>query len=273
VENIMKSLARFPRSWPILAAALALSAAPLARAVLVPLPVTGFNQDIVVEATAVNNPTTHYATNITASMDDGLAKTGDTWYELGLNTTAPTTGLPMNIPLVAQEKSDLTFRLGSAVGNNALFLDTTNPNGTLTLSTPVKLSKLAIISSSGNGSITGASLGLQFTDLGPSVQTTYDSGDWFFRSSRAVTANGRVNAPAGTLDDVNSDNPRLYFQVIDLAALGASNRELSSINFGFNGAPETHTAIMAISGEAVPEPATLSLVAIASLSLLTRRRR
>jgi hypothetical protein len=248
---------------------------PTARAlaVLVPLPVTGFNQDIVVEAAAVNNPTTHYATNITASMDDGLAKTGDTWYEIGLNTAAPTTGLPMNLPRVAEEKSDLTFRLGSAIGNNALFLDTANPSGTLTLTTPVKLSKLAIITSSGNGSITGASLGLQFTDLGPAVQTTYNSGDWFFQSSRAVTANGRVNAPDGTLDDVNSDNPRLYFQIIDLTALGASDRELRAINFGFNGAAETHTAIMAVSGEPVPEPTTISLLAVASLALVRRRRK
>lgn len=254
-------------------AALILPAAS-ARAVSIPIPVTGFNQDIVVEATATNDATTHYSTNITASMDDGLAKTGDTWYELGLNVAAPTTGLPMNVPIVAQNDPTITFRLGSAIGNNALLLNTGNPNGTLSLVTPVKLSKLIIIASSGNGSVTGAPLTVQFTDLGPSIVSTYNAGDWFFQSPRAVTANGRVDAIAGTLDDVNSDNPRLYYQIIDLAALGASNRSLSALNFGFNGSAGTNAAIMAISGEVVPEPATMALsVAFFAAPLFHRRKR
>jgi hypothetical protein len=242
-----------------------------ARAAITPIPVAGFNQDIVVEATAINDAVTHYSSNITASMDNGVTKTGDTWYERGLNTAFPTTGLPMNLLQTAQDDPTSNFKLGAAQGNNALLVDAIRAAGSLEIVTPVKLSKLVIIASSGNGSMTGASLGLQFTDLGPAIQTTYDAGDWFNLMPRAITANGRVNALTGSLDDVNSGNPRLYYQVIDMAALGAADRELRAINFGVSGGPNTHAAIMAISGDVVPEPGALSLLVIAATMLFRRR--
>ena len=51
---------------------------PLVARAAVPIALTpgSFNQDAVVEATAVNDATTHYSTNVTATMDGGTAKNG-----------------------------------------------------------------------------------------------------------------------------------------------------------------------------------------------------
>src|SRR5687767_868096 len=83
---------------------LTLTASPkLVLAAAIPIPVTGFNQDIVVEAAAANDPTTHYLNNVTATMDGGTAKTGNTWYERGLNPASLTSGLLMGVPFAAQD--------------------------------------------------------------------------------------------------------------------------------------------------------------------------
>jgi hypothetical protein len=264
----MRSIALVPATLVMAAAA-----APPAGAAGVPLTISGFNQDIVVEAGAVNDPTTHYANNVTATMDDGAAKTGNTWYERGLNTAAPTTGLPMNLVAAAQDDPTLTFRLASAVGNNALLLDTAHPSGNINLSVPIRLSKLYILAASGNGSVTNASLGLQFFDLAPPITTTYNAPDWFNGTPVAVNASGRVVPSTGAFANVGESNPRLYYYTVDIAALGGANRELSFINFAFNGGATTHTAIMAISGEPVPEPgAGFALLAAGAVLGRAQRR-
>jgi hypothetical protein len=263
------------RTRRFLPAAFTLFISPAAFAVGIPIPVTGFNQDIVVEGAAINDPTTHYSNNVTATMDSGIVKTGNTWYQTGLNLTAPTTGLLMGVPLPAQADPTVTFQLSPATTNNALVVDVANPNGNIDFVTPLRLSKLYIITSSGNGNTLDARLGLQFTDLAPGIDTTYTSRDWFGNTPIAFTASGRVVPSTGAFDAVGSDNPRLYYHTIDLAALGAQNRELFRLNIAFNGGPtsNTHTAIMAISGEVVPEPTTLATLTLAAAAFLTRRRR
>jgi hypothetical protein len=264
-----------PRAIRALPTLLLLGSAAVVEGAGVPLPVSGFNQDIVVEAGATNDPTTHYLNNVTATMDNGTGKAGNTWYERGLNPAAPATGLPMNVVQAAQDDPTLTFRLGPAVGNNALLLDVATPAGNLTLTTPVRLSRLYILAASGNGSTANARLGLQFSDLAPGIDTTYTAPDWFNATPIAVTASGRLVPSTGAFANVGEANPRLYYYMVDLAALGAATRELNFINFEFNGTgtSTTHTAIMAISGDIVPEPATTALLLTALATSLARRRR
>lgn len=134
------------------------------------------------------------------------------------------------------------------------------------------LRRLYIITSSGNGSTLDGRLGLQFTDLAPSIDTTFTSRDWFKGTPIAVTAAGRVVPSTGAFNNVGSTNPRLYFHTVDLAAMGADSRELFRLNIGFTGSGNTHTAIMAIAGEVVPEPGAVSLLALTGLTLCSRRR-
>jgi hypothetical protein len=248
--------------------------APLAaEAALIPLQVTGFNQDIIVEVGAVNDPTTHYQTAVTATMDNGTARTGNAWYERGFNAAAPTTGLPSGGVVTASEADPtLTFSLQPATANNAMFLDTASPTGRLTLATPVPLTRLAILASSGNGGVANAPVTVNFSDGTPAATLAYTAGDWFNQTPVAVNAQGRVDASAGTLNNVNGNNPRLYQQtLLDLTPY--QTHPVASLDFGWNGTGNAHTAVMALSGEVVPEPSTPALLAVAALGLFARRRR
>jgi hypothetical protein len=249
--------------------------APLAtEAALIPIQVTGFNQDVIVETGAVDDPTTHYQSAITASMDNGVTRTGNAWYERGFNTAAPTTGLPNGgVVTVSESDPTLSFVLQSATTNNALLLDTANSSGRLTLTTPVPMTRLAILAASGNGGVTSAPVTVNFSDGTPAASLTYTAGDWFNQNPIAVTAMGRVNASAGTVNNVGAANPRLYNQtLLDLTGFGT--HPVASLDFGWNGTGNTHTAIMALSGETiVPEPATPALLAVAAFGLFARRRR
>src|SRR5439155_355262 len=169
--------------------------ASAARAAYVPIALTpgSFNQGMVVEATAVNDPTAHYNNAVTASMDGGTTKSGNTWYETGLNTAAPTTGLPH--PGVVTSAADATagFLLLPYDTNHAVMLDSGARTAALTLATPGRYSALSMLTSSGNGSGT-MSLSLQFADGGAAVTVpgTVASPDWFNATPIAINANGRV---------------------------------------------------------------------------------
>src|SRR4051794_20729888 len=69
-------------------------------------------------------------TTVTATMDAGLAKTGDAWYERGINTLSNTTGIATG--LVSGQSDPLSsYLFQPANGNNVLMLDTANKTGSL----------------------------------------------------------------------------------------------------------------------------------------------
>ena len=136
-----------------------------AMAGFVPITVSGFNQDVVVEAGAVNDPTTHYANAVTASMDTGTMKTDFTWYESGLPGGAGG-GLPAAGVFTSLSDPTAQFRLSPYTGFNALFLDAATTSGTLTLATPAQYAALSFLTSSSLGSATSPvlSLTINFSD-------------------------------------------------------------------------------------------------------------
>ena len=67
---------------------------------------------------------------------------------------------------------------------------------------------------------------------------------------------------------MNNTNPRLYESIITLTN---TTSNVTSINLVQTGAG--NTAIMAISGEAIPEPSAFAFLAAAGLCGLARRRR
>ena len=98
---------------------------------------------------------------VSASMDNGVLKTGNSWYELGVNTAAPTTGIDWLGHRPDRPLS--TYLIQPGKGNNALMLDATHKTGALIFSKPFSLSGLSLAGSSGNGTGTNV-LTLHFSD-------------------------------------------------------------------------------------------------------------
>ena len=232
---------------------------------------SSFNQDGIVDYGA---PTAAGA--VTATMDGGTAKTGNTWYEVGYNAAAPATGVPTGF-FFGQTDPTSSFYIENARTDqtlkNVLLLDGTATSGTVTFITPRAATSLAFITSSGNGTGTLHAT-VHFSDAAPNATgLTFSSPDWFGNADpRVVTSKGRVDVVAGTFNNVGADNPRLYEEIINLPAGNASD-PISSIDLTWTGSGTgTHTMILGVSA-AVPEPASLSVMGLGALSLLARRRR
>ena len=177
-----------------------------------------WNEDMVVEAGAAT-----FAGAVTATMDGGTAATGNTWYEIGQNTAAPTTGLPDGT-FTSAANSATEYLMQSYTGKNAVFLNTTTfLNATLTLATPTAVSGLSFLTADGNGA-QSVNVTLNFADGTQSISgLSFTSPDWFNGNNVAYNANGRISA--GTpfnYNNVNNNNPRLYEEDLTLptAALG-----------------------------------------------------
>src|SRR6185369_11556093 len=122
----------------------------------VPLARSSFNNDIVVERTAP--PPIGRATS--ASMDAGTNNTDASWYEIGFNTVAPTTGLPAagSTFASAAAASHQYTMASSYTANNAMLIDGIVTNGTWTLTTPVAYTNLSFLTSGGHNGRTIAVL-------------------------------------------------------------------------------------------------------------------
>jgi hypothetical protein len=239
-----------------------------------PLALTGFNQDMVVEATA---PQTGASANITATMDAGTAKTGATYYETGYNTTnasSITTGLPLSgSTFTSQADNRHIFTMQSYTGNNALLISSTNTSGTLTLANPMSMSGISVLAATGNG-VAPFNVTINYADGAPSTLVPYDQvvPDWFFQGPAAWDAEGRAypNAGATTYDNVNNNQPNLYQLDIPLTD---SVDPVSSITFNYDGTSGGgNVAIFAVTAS-VPEPASIGLLSAGAAAMLVRRRR
>jgi hypothetical protein len=235
----------------------------VASAQLAPVQITGYNQDVIVEVGAPAD--LHEA--VTATMDAYTAETGDTWYQLGYNTLAPTTGLPTGV--VTSQTGNGTFAIQSAAANNVVMLNSAAPAATINLVTPLPYNNITLFSSSGNGVGT---IGYTLNFAGGAPQTgTLTSPDWFnVDENVAYVANGRVEPDDGSFDAVDSNNPRVYEQAIDVT----NPANLTSITLTFTGSgTSTSTAVLGVSGIVVPEPAAFGVLGLGAAGLLARRRR
>jgi hypothetical protein len=221
---------------------MAVSGAPSATGTFVPIPVTGYNADIVVEAAA---PKTQAITGVTtATMDAGTANTGATWYEQGYVTNALSTGLPAAGSTVTNSAAaDHTYKLAADyAANNAILLET-GGSATATFATPQSFAGLSILGASGSGN-TGLSYDVTHQD-GTTESGTTTIKDWFNNTPVAFTAGGRVNLDTSVLDSVGTENPRLY--AADIALTNSS--PVTAITFTYvDAGTGSRAVIFAISG-------------------------
>jgi hypothetical protein len=259
-----------------LAALLAVPAlAPAQVLVPVPLAASSFNQDIVAD---VGTTGSAVGNSITATMDDGTTKGPGqfTWYQLGQNPGAATTGLPTGTTITSQGNAQATYQLQPAAGNNALLMGVNTPtSGTLTFQTPRTFaagSTLSLLSASGHGAGT-LTLTLMLQGGGTVAAGTVTSPDWFNGDpTTVVVANGRVDS-AGAYDQVGSGNPRLNGLNFALPA-GAAGVPVTGVSIDFSGAgTDTITAVFGLSASPVPEPGTLALSGLGLGGLIALRRR
>ena len=209
-----------------------------------PIPLTGYNRDLVIESNAVGPPFASYALEMNANE-------GTAFYQSGLS--GHSYGLPASGTFFSAVDGSL-FQFQPYTNNNALVLssDTGISSGTLTLTTPQTYQSLAIIAHSGSADSTGASsLTLWFTD-GTSCLTTYYAPDWFYNTANvAFQGFERINLTSGATQGAPSD-PRLYQTTLNLATLlGLTNKALAALTFGKN--PNAgSTAIYGVSGTLAP---------------------
>jgi len=201
-----------------------------------------FNQDVVVENTAPAPVIPGGYT--TASMDNGVGNTANSWYEEGYNSAAPSTGLPhAGSTFTSQSASNHSYTMApSYKTNDAVLLDSTLTTATLTLVSPTACSQLSFLESGGNNGVT-----FNYTVHHQNGAT--DTGsvtiiDWFSTSAAAWTANGRVDVGTFAFNNVNNNFPRLFSLDITLSNVSSP---VTSIDFSY-ASGGGHGAIMAVSG-------------------------
>ncbi|HTI99344.1 MAG TPA: hypothetical protein VL527_10720 [Dongiaceae bacterium] len=194
-----------------------------------PLAIGGFNRDVVVEASVPVTGSLYGHCNVI--MDSGGTNiTGNTWYEMGFNTGAPTTGLPAHGSNVSGGSPLHTFTMpADYTTNDVLYLGNFDgyQTGTFTLDTPAPYTSLSILGGAGNGPLV-ASVTVHFAD---DSTESYNMSveDWFNGSAAFYASNGRFNPNTLALNDVNSGNPRLRTNDIALV----STLAVKSIDFTY----------------------------------------
>lgn len=210
-----------------------------------PIPLTpgSFNKDVVVEKSAPAPALPGGYT--TASMDAGVGNAGTSWYERGYNRAATSTGLPVaGSTFVSQTSPARSYRMAASyTTNDAVLIDATLTNATLSLTVPTVCSHLSFLESGGHNGVT-----FRYTVhhlSGASDSGTASIPDWFSNgTNRAWTANGRVDVQSLALENVNGNDPQLYALDINLAnaASPVTSVDLAYVSGGGAG------AIMALSG-------------------------
>jgi gliding motility-associated-like protein len=198
---------------------------PLFAQTFIPIPVTGFNADIVAEAG-------NSALAATSTVIDGSNHV--------IHTTAFATanGITGGItPTGNFVNGTKTWQMAAFNTNNALYMAlpaNAVPNtvgvGTLTLTTPAVYSKLSLLGFATEGTATLSVL-LTFTDGTTSNAGNISIKDWFNGTPAVVTGYGRItrtNAPM-TVDGLTT-NPRFYAFDFTIPC-NVQSKTLASITF------------------------------------------
>lgn len=201
------------------------------------VPVTGFNQDVIVDASA---PDTVSSTS--TYVDNPTAGNGFVWYERGFGgAAAQGTGLPAGSVFTSLANPAVSFQLQPANANNVALL--INSSATMQLVDPAQFSSLNFLAASANGQ-TVLNVKLNFAD-GSSTTTFFNVSDWFNGANAAIVAGGRVLRTPGASVSLTPGNPRLYELDYNLSPADQL-KVLDSVTFSENNT--LRVGVYAISG-------------------------
>jgi hypothetical protein len=229
-----------------------------------PIPVTGYNQDLVVEASSTCPG--FLAGFTTAAMDDGPANSGNTWYEQGYYPPFPATGLPpAGATIISASAPDHRYTLAPSYTNyNVILVDAINSKANITPVTAARFARLSFLASAGHGPVTNQCI-VQHLD-GSSETNRFIAPDWFDTRSRAFTASGTVQLSRRLVGSLSMNGPSLFAADFDLVNTTSPITNLVVTYAG--GGLNSHAVIFAVSGSDVSAPpvtaATLSLHADAN---------
>ncbi len=250
--------------------ALAFAASAQAQFTPIPLAPESYNQDVVVEQTAPPP----LSSAVTATMDGGTNKTGNTFYERGYNTNAAAldTGMPPAGSLLANAAGTRVFQLppdyhannAVLVGRNAGAATPLIPAGTLTLTTPAPFGALSFLNAAGNGPVRVRYV-IHYADTS-TEEGVFISLDWFNNDNAVYTNRGRINIGTGAYDvrAVGERAAQLYAADIFLGNPAANVARIDFFYDGSGGNGNTNnngrTAIFAVAGS--PDAVNYTPVAV-----------
>lgn len=229
--------------------------APVYAQTFAPVPVTGFNQDVIAEGAPSSLATT------SIQMDGPSSNT--VFYSNAFRNYAGFTygGLPDNGTLVTGTS---TYQLAPYTGNNALLLQRTE-TGSFLLVTPANFSQIRVLCLSTEGTSL-INMVLTFTDgTTTNALTNYALSDWFNGGNVVAQALGRCNRVAsGPVVSGQTTNPRMYY--IDyILSCTDKLKTLQKISFtnvttGGTNAPYPNAIFFGLSGVAFSQSITTTSV-------------
>lgn len=200
-----------------------------------PISVTGYNFDVIAEATP--------ALSTTNSAMDG---SDYVLYSQAYGTSLGTgTGLPNN-GLITSGNS--TYQLAPYTSENCIFLST-GQTDSLELTTPASYSSLSFLgfSSEGNGTVLFV---IKFTDGSAMVVNSSNLPDWFNGSGAVLSGFDRTGR-IGDTPDFNTFQPHMYRINVNLSCADQAKLVQTVLIINTTSSPSIKTAIFALSGASV----------------------
>jgi hypothetical protein len=224
------------------AAIFAVSAADAVAGPFEPAAIQGYNQDVVVEASALRPG---FALATTATLEAGSENRRYTLYEKGYVPAAPTSGLPAaGTVLVPIGFPGSSFELATNYsGNNAVVIDSTVTAATLSPSTPAAYSGLLFLAAASHGPVTNL-CAIHHADNSWETNA-WVADDYLTGSSPVFVAGGRVDISTRIVDCLGEGNVRLF-----AAPCGVSNGQspITGLVLRFGGEPGSACTVLAVSG-------------------------
>jgi uncharacterized repeat protein (TIGR02543 family) len=232
-----------------------------------PIAVTGYNMDVVVENAAVGGSTVNYADTFDPACSFFLSNSIPVcFYEAGLAVTniliggVVVPGLPPGGLFTNEFDNVTTFQFGPYDSGNVLYLTSSAPSNSLTLSTPAACKSLSVLAASAQGGGNGT-LVLHFADGTTSSAIPFNATNYLTTNSPspgwAITNFGLLATGSyNEFGTVNSDTffPTLYQTSINLQSNGYDASLITSVTFTMPASTNagTVTGIFALSGTEAP---------------------